>query len=209
MLKTCTKCGIEKNISSFYYQKRNNNYYSDCKECRALASKIYRDKNKDKIKQRQLEYYKQNKESVLVRNSTYRESNKEKIQEINKKYRVLNRERYTEYCNKRYCSDIKYSIATRLRKRVYAAIKNKNKSTLKLVGCDIDFLIKHIESQFQPGMTWENRSKWHIDHIVPLSAFDLTDPEQLHKACHYTNLQPLWAKDNIRKSNKLPEDRTA
>lgn len=62
-------------------------------------------------------------------------------------------------------------------------------------------LIVHLESKFRPGMTWENRGKkgWHIDHIKPLSAFDLTDPGQVSDACHYTNLQPLWWKENLDK----------
>jgi len=70
------------------------------------------------------------------------------------------------------------------------------------------YLIAHLESKFQEGMSWENYGKngWHLDHIIPLSAFDLTDPEQLKIACHYTNIQPLWARDNLVKSNKIPNN---
>lgn len=61
----------------------------------------------------------------------------------------------------------------------------------------------HLEAQFAPGMTWENRGEWHVDHIRPLASFDLTDPEQLRTASHYTNLQPLWASDNLAKGARL------
>jgi hypothetical protein len=78
-------------------------------------------------------------------------------------------------------------------------------SAVRDLGCTIEQFRRYIESLWLPGMTWETygRNGWHFDHIVPLSSFDLTDPEQFKKACHYTNLQPLWAADNIRKSNKI------
>jgi hypothetical protein len=68
---------------------------------------------------------------------------------------------------------------------------------------NIEHIRAHLESKFQPGMTWANYGQWEIDHIKPLSRFDLTDPEQLKQACHYTNLQPLWAADNRKKNNKV------
>lgn len=74
-------------------------------------------------------------------------------------------------------------------------------SPIKDLGCSILELKIWIESKFEPGMTWENHGMWHLDHIRPLSKFNLMDREEFLKACNYTNLQPLWAKDNIRKSN--------
>lgn len=73
------------------------------------------------------------------------------------------------------------------------------------LGCSIEQLRKYLAARFQPGMTWNNYGKWHIDHIVPLSSVDLRDREQLLKACHYSNLQPLWAGDNSRKGAKAVE----
>ena len=75
-------------------------------------------------------------------------------------------------------------------------------SAVRDLGCTIDELKRHLEAKFQPGMSWENYGKWHIDHKVAISKFDLTDLEQLKIACNYMNLQPLWAADNIRKSNR-------
>ena len=104
------------------------------------------------------------------------------------------------------------SITSSLRSRIYQIIKmyntittnhtSKADHTFKLVGCFILEFIEHIESQFTEGMTLENYGEWHIDHIKPLSLFDLSKEEEQYKAFHYTNLQPLWAYDNISKGNK-------
>jgi hypothetical protein len=95
-------------------------------------------------------------------------------------------------------------LSSRLRSRIKNALRsNKKNKTRELIGCNIDFLMGYLEKQFQNGMSWENYGKWHIDHIRPLSSFDLTNPEDQIKACHYSNLQPLWAEDNLRKSDKL------
>jgi hypothetical protein len=98
-------------------------------------------------------------------------------------------------------NSIQNKIKRNLRSRLNKAIKNKHKmgSAVVDLGCSIEELYKHLESKFQPGMTWKNYGKWQIDHIKPLCRFDLTDRKQLKIACHYTNLQPLWAKDNLEK----------
>ena len=102
--------------------------------------------------------------------------------------------------------DFKLAIAMRNRLRSYLRTKglNKNNETMELVGCSKKFLREHLEKQFKPGMNWSNHSLrgWHIDHIRPLSKFDFTHPEELKKACHYSNLQPLWSKENLKKFNK-------
>jgi hypothetical protein len=115
-------------------------------------------------------------------------------------------------------TDIEYKLACNLRNRTCVIIRQKiikgqtgvvkAGSAVKDLGCSLEFLKQYIESKFQEGMTWENygRTGWHIDHIVPLTNFDLTDREQFLKASHYTNLQPLWALDNILKYNKFPTD---
>jgi hypothetical protein len=72
----------------------------------------------------------------------------------------------------------------------------------QLLGCTVNELAEYLESKFLPGMSWENRKLWHIDHIRPLASFDLTDPAQQRLAFHYANLQPLWARDNIRKGRR-------
>lgn len=86
-----------------------------------------------------------------------------------------------------------------MRKRLWEATKGKEAGTLQLVGCSVEELQAHLEKRFEPGMTWDNYGEWHVDHVKPCAEFDLTDPEQQRACFHYTNLQPLWALDNIRK----------
>jgi hypothetical protein len=104
---------------------------------------------------------------------------------------------------KRIAADVSVKIGLRLGERLRSALR-KNRGVARAVenlGCSLDFFRGHLEAQFQPGMTWGNwsRSGWHIDHILPLASFDLTDPVQVAIACHYSNLQPLWAGENISK----------
>jgi hypothetical protein len=82
---------------------------------------------------------------------------------------------------------------------------SKSNKTLALVGCDSVLLKLHLERQFKKGMTWDNRNLWHIDHIVPCASFDLTDPDQQKQCFHYTNLQPLWAKENLSKGARITQ----
>lgn len=95
---------------------------------------------------------------------------------------------------------LKHTLRVRLNRAI--TINQKSGSAIRDLGCSIEDLKTYFELKFQPGMSWENQGQWHIDHIVPLSRFDLTDREQFLKACHYSNLQPLWAIDNLTKGNR-------
>jgi hypothetical protein len=111
--------------------------------------------------------------------------------------------------NKRYHNDIEFKMRDTLRSRLKHALKNNQKigSAVRDLGCTIPELKSYLESKFLPGMSWGNWSLngWHIDHIKPLSKFDLTDREQFLKACHYSNLQPMWANDNRSKRDHYIE----
>ena len=138
----------------------------------------------------------------------WREKNKEKIAEYNKNYSKQNRQLLTKKAcenNKiRRKNDPIYVLTRRERVRVYDALKGIRKSakTETLLGCSYDFFRGYIEGKFVENMGWDNIGKWHIDHIRPLSSFDLTDIEQQKQAFHYTNQQPLWAIDNLKKGAK-------
>ena len=142
----------------------------------------------------------------------YRE-NKERAKELQKRWHERNPGRANElgkaYIRRRYSEDPSFAIACRVRARVYEAIKNrgasKTGSTEELVGCSFDYLRQHIERQFKGSMSWDNPSSFHIDHIVPLASFDLTDPAQLKVACNWQNLRPIPPKKNMSKGAKLTE----
>ena len=121
-------------------------------------------------------------------------------------YNVEHREEISTYHRNKYNHDINYRIAKNLRVRLYCALDGDQKvgSAVNDLGCSVDDLKTYLASKFELNMTWDNYGEWHIDHVTPLSSYDLTSSEQLKLACCYTNLQPLWAEDNFRKSNKLP-----
>jgi hypothetical protein len=96
-----------------------------------------------------------------------------------------------------------YLVAGRLRCRLRKLVRTGRGRLNELLGCTPDQLRAHLEAQFQPGMSWGNADQWHIDHIRPCASFDLTDPAQQRACFHYTNLQPLWAKDNLSKGARL------
>jgi hypothetical protein len=141
------------------------------------------------------------KDRALAATKRYQARHPDRIVETRKKGGGRRR----EYERKRRATNLNARISCNLRTRLYCAVRNNQKtgSAVKDLGCTITELKCHLESQFQPGMSWENwghgKDKWHIDHILPLSKFDLTDRAQFLRACHYKNLQPLWADDNIRK----------
>lgn len=217
-MKICTKCKVEKDILEFHKNK------SICKECRKDLAKDYYLKNKEKInnnskewkltnreiiKKSNKKYYIKNKEQTKKRVKIHRKNNREKYKIYQKEYRKINKEKINKqiiiYNKKRKKIDINFRILGNLRTRIYIALKNKHKSlnTMFLTGCEIDYLMFHIQNQFTKDMNWDNYGEWHIDHIKPCAKFDLSDPKEQQKCFNYTNLQPLWAEDNLRKSDKI------
>lgn len=197
MQKQCNTCKHLLNVSNFYKHKSNKDKLSGkCKTC--ISS--YNKNNKDARYANYLKFLKDNPNYK----KQYRYDNPKKHEEYAKKHYYNNRAAIIakDIDRVRHCIDRKLSCY--LRNRLYCALKKnyKSGSAVRDLGCSIEELKKYLEAQFQPGMTWDNWGKygWHIDHIEPLCKFDLTDSEQLKKACHYTNLRPLWAEDNLRKS---------
>lgn len=183
--------------------------YKD-KEKQKEYFKKYRGKNKKKIKEQKKKDYEENKEKIKQRSKKWCEDNREASNKYHREYRKENREKLRQQRNQRhkirYQEDINYRLLSNLRRRLWTVLKGRNKSesTMKLLGCTIEELREHIEKQFTDGMCWNNQGMygWHIDHIKPCASFDLTDPKQQLECFHYTNLQPLWAEDNLKKGKK-------
>ena len=135
----------------------------------------------------------------------HQSENLEKHRERQRRYRAADPEKQRKATQK-YRSDPFKRLQANLRTSLYASLKNrripKTSSLSNLLDCTIEYLVEHLESKFQEGMSWENQGKWHVDHIRPLASFDLSDQEQLKQAWNYTNLQPLWAEENLRKNRK-------
>ena len=221
ILKNCKTCKIDKDISNFHpkharckccyndwqKQKRKNNpdivrnYYQSFKDSESYHKQIVRNRAR---------YYK-NKEALLKKNKEWRDKNPEKISINKKEYYLKNKAKIIEQKRlrdiERRKTDHMFRMKKNLRRRLSSALESKglrkSSRTQRLIGCSVLELKSHLESMFKPGMTWENYGIWHVDHIIPLSSFDLRDEAQLLKACHYTNLQPLWAEENLRKSDDL------
>jgi len=151
----------------------------------------------EKFRQRAKESARKNRESTRKRSARYYERHKGKAQAATNKYHKSRRQ-----------TDPAFAMSQRLRRRFLRALNaqsaKKLNKTLDLIGCSVAELMLHLEAQFVPGMTWENRSQWHIDHIIPVALFDMRDASQQQAAFHYTNLRPLWARDNHKKGAKPP-----
>jgi hypothetical protein len=168
-----------------------------------------REKRKEYIKQWRLA----NKERVDKNRKEYYLDNKERLDEWRKQYnkewylknKKIRLKYWREHYKMRYNSDPLYKLKRNLRSRTRNAFKKKSwikeGGTEKLLGCDWETAMKHIESQFESWMNWDNHGEWHIDHIIPLAS--ATTKEEMTNLCHYTNLQPLSAEENINKGDKI------
>lgn len=193
-MKKCVKCKQTKNFDEFYKDKTSlDGFKYDCKECRKKSVKNYTENNKEKYLFNQRNFYIKNRKKRLKYRKEYYINNKSKIIKQHSKYIKLRR-----------ANDPSFRLIGCLRNGLYKCLKGvlKNHKTLEYIGCSIEHLWLHLESKFTIGMSRDNYGLWHVDHIKPLSSFNFSDNDkeyQLKLAWNYTNLQPLWAKDNLIK----------
>lgn len=185
-----------KNIES--YKK----YYQRNREVIRKKQKTYNEIHKEELKEYFKDYHLKNKEKKCAIAKKWYKEHKEQRKIYNKTKGILNS---NKYFIKRRKIDIEFRILCNLRKRIWKVLKGNNKSsqTIKLIGCSFNFLKRHLELQFKNGMTWSNYGKWHIDHIKPCASFDLSKIEEQTKCFNWKNLQPLWARENIIKKDKI------
>ena len=181
--KKCNKCGENRHISE--YRKASKTIHGIRGSCVYCDRKLY------------AEYSKQPKVQA---------SHRKKMREYvrSNRHNPDFRKRHTVANQKWLANNINARLAKALRIRLRNALKDndKNGSAASDLGCTLEELKVYLETKFEPGMTWDNWTTdgWHIDHIKPLHLFDLTDRKQLLQACHYTNLRPMWAKDNLSRT---------
>jgi hypothetical protein len=223
-MKTCSKCKIEKSFEE--YRKNNctkSGYRSVCKICDNKyyqenkikikdKQKLYLEQNKEALKNKSKEYYKTNSVLIREKNKKYYEDNKEKISLTKKEYKLKNKERINiinkEYYHKRIVVDEKYKFNLNVKNLIRGSFSRacngnykKSDKTEKILGCTVEEFSIYLQNLFTEGMCFQNYGKWHLDHIYPISL--AKTKEEIIKLNHYTNFQPLWAEDNIKKSNKI------
>jgi hypothetical protein len=205
--KTCSKCGDTQELC--FFQKDNSKkdgYRPDCKSCRKEYSNLNYYKFKERNSIYKSESRKNNPEKFAEREKIYRLNNPNKVKLRRKTYYENNKEKQFKYVRERSKTDPIFKLGNNMRRRIsiFFTLNNitKRNKTFDIVGCTPEFLKEHIEKQFTEKMSWGLMGKYiHIDHIIPLSS--AKTEEEVYQLCHYTNLQPLWAEDNLRKGNKI------
>lgn len=211
----CVKCGIEKDVESFYKTKRHKSGLTGvCKECCKIESHEHYVNNIDYYrelsKSEKVKEYRRSERGREVQRR-YRRNHKDLVRAFKKEYRKTqkHKDQVKKQTKRLRETSLTYRLSALVRGRIHIELKKqgskKEHKTIKYIGCTIPELIKHLELQFKEGMSWDNYGYdgWHIDHIIPCAHFDLTQESEQKKCFHYTNLQPLWAIDNLRKGARF------
>lgn len=216
MDKICAKCKVQKEFKDFDFRNDTKNYRPYCKECRKKKDLQYNIKigknkgifkNNKKLKLQNLKHCKRCK-TTQSRNNFHNSNNKPDGKMSHCKIcrsKIAKSKIVREIRLKYYNTNTLYKLKCILRSRTYSAFKykgySKNSKTKEILGIEWEVCKNYIERQFTKGMNWDNQGQWHIDHIIPLAS--AKTPKELKKLCHYTNLQPLWAADNLSKSDSI------
>lgn len=186
-------------------------HHIDGQGCARCLKSLRKEKSRNNIKLKNKIRYIANPDYYKKKSAEYRTKNPEKAKRAIKNWHNENPTWKKDYQQNRRKEDVNFRLSQNLRNRLSRVLRGKIKggSAVSDLGCSVDKLLQHLEVLFKLGMSWDNYGHkkgikcWHIDHIIPLAAFDLTDREQFLAACHYTNLQPLWAEENMRKGAKI------
>lgn len=177
---------------------------TNCTYCARERSKKWAEDNADKAKLNQKRTYENNKEAIKTRSKKWAENNKDRVKEIKKLSQSKNKSKTESIRLDRKESDPVYAAALRARTSVANAFKTqgykKNSKTQEILGCSFEEFKIHLEKQFEEGMSWDNKTEWEIDHIIPISSAETE--EDVIWLSKFTNLRPLWKEHNRSKSNK-------
>jgi hypothetical protein len=188
-------------------RKKGRAHYHANKDSLTDYQRKFRDKNRELVRHWSRENHRRHKEKRIEANRLWKTQNKDKVRKQARAWLENNREKVRERKRNLRHTNPNIWVGNRLRSRITSVLKRngtrKNNTTVTLIGISLDGFRKHLESLFLPGMTWDNRGLWHIDHKIPCASFNLHDVEQVKKCFHYTNLQPLWAQDNMSKGKKI------
>jgi hypothetical protein len=205
--KICTKCQKELPATAEFFHRGVGKYgfRAACKKCLSHYFSRHYQKNRKKKLEHKCRYYIENQTTILEKERQYWEENKSWLNKNRRERYKKDKKKIYEMKKKTIENNLNYRIGKNLRTRLWQALKNNQKkgSAVRDLGCSIEYLRSYLEAKFEKDMSWDNYGEWHMDHIMPLAHFDLTDRKQLLKACHYTNLQPLWAGENMSKKAKM------
>jgi hypothetical protein len=205
-MKICCRCKIEKLKTEFNKCKnRKDGLQTICRVCNSDYHKEHNSNNPNA----RIEHYRKNREIILEKKKEYYADNIEKISTYRKSYYADNKEKITKrnynYKKTKLKEDSLFYFENSIRNVIYGSLYRHNytkkSKTYKILGCSYEEFKHYIEKQFVEGMSWDNQGEWHLDHIYPVSL--ATNEEEIIKLNHYTNFQPLWAIDNLKKSNKI------
>lgn len=188
---------------------KSSAYYLANKDKCNEAKKVWRDNNLEHCKERDKAYYDANRLRILEQKKEYAAKTVGLKSDYNKSYRVENwdrlRNNHTAYVKSRRATDSVFDISMRVRGLISVKIRTsgytKKSKAQTILGCNWEFFKLHIEKQFSSGMSWENRKDWHIDHIMPMAT--ASTEEDVIRLNHYSNLRPMWAKDNLSKGAQI------
>jgi hypothetical protein len=172
--------------------------------CSGCVSRKWRKENPDKYRAGQDRFYKENRDKLIADAIAWNKANPEQYKKNRQEW-----EKVAKPQTVRYHNDLNFRLRKLLRTRLLQSIRTDQKkgSAVSDLGCSIEEFKRHLESKFYTNtrtgevMSWDNIGEWHLDHVLPLASFDLADRDQFLKACYYTNIQPLWKEENLKKSD--------
>lgn len=203
--KCCASCQIVKSKHDFGARKSSRDgKHVYCKACVNAKNKLIRDENPERAAGWSKKWVAKNKDKADAKRRRWLEANPGRQAVLAKRWRTENKERFQRFMA-RYLAQPKVRVHRTIRERLRTWLRSGRGRTMDALDYSFEDLVRHLELQFLPGMTWDNYgSKWHIDHIVPLAHFDVKDINDLgvKQAWALSNLRPLWAEDNLKKHAK-------